>query len=347
MTVASPMTTATANGKASSPVGDAPRRGTPGEIHFIDNGSGWRLALKRVPPERGTTAARPVLLVPGYGMNSFIFGFHPRGLSLEAYLASRGLEVWSVDLRDQGRSVREHGTDRYGLAELALEDLGCAIAHVIRTTRTGHRELDLVGCSLGAALSFTHLATVREAPVHTVVSMGGLVTWVKIHTILRAAFFSPWLAGRVRVRDTRKLAGRALPALARWAPWLLSVYLNAESTDVSHAQTMIQTVEDPNPYINREIAEWVRRRELVVRGVNVSRALPTLRHPFLGIVANHDGVVPPDTSRAIFHAIGSPDKSLLEVGNVHTRIAHADLFLSTGAQPRIFAPLADFLLARG
>ena len=91
-----------------------------------------------------------------------------------------------------------------------MDDLSCAIAHVRGATRTGRDEVDLVGCSLGAALAFAHLACVPEAPVHSVVSLGGLVTWVKIHAVLRAAFWSPWLVGRVRVRDTRKLAGHAL-----------------------------------------------------------------------------------------------------------------------------------------
>lgn len=325
--------------------------GTPGEIHFIDNGAGWRLALKRVAPPTSpdpppSRASRPVLIVPGYGMNSFIFGFHPRGPSLEAYLASRGLEVWSCDLRGQGRSVREHGTDQYGLGELAVDDLACAIAHVRGATRTGRDQVDVVGCSLGAALAFAHLACVPEAPVHNVVSMGGLVTWMRIHPLLRAAFFSPWLVGQVKVKETRKLAGRALPALVRYAPKVLSVYLNAASTDTSHASTMIQTVEDPNPYVNRDIARWIRRRELVVRGVNVSKALGAMRYPFLGVVANNDGVVPPETSRAIHDQIGSHDKSLVEVGDAATPIAHADLFLSTGAQEKIFAPMADWLVAR-
>ena len=64
----------------------------------------------------------PVVILPGYGMNSFIFGFHPRGLSLEAYLASRGIEVWSVDLRGQGRARSTGGDDRFGLASRGEAD---------------------------------------------------------------------------------------------------------------------------------------------------------------------------------------------------------------------------------
>ena len=94
------------------------------EIHYVDNGAGWKIALKQTAP--AVAKGRPVILVPGYQMNSSIFGFHPNGPSLEAYLASRGIETWSVDLRGQGRARRDGGTDRYGLAELAVEDLGAA-----------------------------------------------------------------------------------------------------------------------------------------------------------------------------------------------------------------------------
>jgi hypothetical protein len=109
---------------------------------------------------------------------------------------------------------------------------------------------------------------------------------------------------------------------------------------------MVRTVEDANPQVNREIAAWIARRDLVVRGVNVSKALPAMTRPFLCVVANNDGIVPPATSRATFDAIGSEDKKLLCVGDDRTPIAHADLFLATIAPERIFRPIADFLVAR-
>jgi hypothetical protein len=163
---------------------------------------------------------------------------------------------------------------------------------------------------------------------------------------VRALFFSRRLAGGLRLRGTRRLAGVALPALGRWAPGLLSLYLHTESTDISFAETMIQTVEDPNPHMNREIAEWIGRRELVVGGVNVSRALAGMRHPLLCVVANQDGIVPPATARGPYDAIGSEDKVLLEVGDARRPIAHADLFVCTGAQELIFDKVAAFLLER-
>lgn len=314
------------------------------ERYLVDNRAGWRLALTRHRVE-GEVSGRPVLIVPGYGMNSFIFGFHPTGASLVESLAARGLEVWTVDLRGQGRSLRAHGSDRYGMGELAVEDIGAAIAHMLEhTSIQGASQIDLVGCSLGTALSFAHVALVPSAPVHAIVSLGGLVTWTDAHPLLRAAFSSPRFAGMLRMKNTRRLARVALPVLGRVAPSLISIYINERSTDLSQSAQMVQTVEDPHPTINREIAEWMRRRDLVIRGVNVSERLRDLTHPFLCVVANDDGIVLPATSRHTFDAIGSPHKEILFVGDPDMPIAHADLFLCNGAETRIFAPIADFLL---
>jgi alpha-beta hydrolase superfamily lysophospholipase len=313
--------------------------------YLVDNHAGWRLAMSRRRPATSVPrGARPVLIVPGYGMNSYIFGFHPRGPSMVETFAARGLEVWTVDLRGQGRSIRARGNNRYGIADLAIEDLGAAIAHVVANTETGATTLDIIGCSLGTALTFAHVVSVPTAPVHALVSMAGLVTWKGAHPLVRFAFGSPRLVGLMRLRNTRQLARFALPVVARIAPSLLSVYLNHQSTDLTQAAKMVQTVEDPHPVINREIAEWIKRGDLVVRGVNVSRMLPSMKNPFFCVVANDDGIVLPVTSRHTYDAIGSEKKRLLLVGDPEQPIAHADLFLCNGAQQRIFAPIADFLL---
>src|SRR5690606_25626777 len=127
----------------------------------------------------------------------------------------------TVDLRGQGRSIRARGNHRYGIADLAVEDLGAAIRHVLATTTTGATKLDLVGCSLGTALSFAHVAVVDDAPVHALVSMAGLVTWREAHPIVRLAFGSPKIAGMLRMKNTRRLARVALPVVCRVAPSLM------------------------------------------------------------------------------------------------------------------------------
>jgi len=312
--------------------------------HLVDNGAGWRLSLAR---HRETTSpvGPPVLIVPGYGMNSYIFGFHPSGPSMIACFAMRGLEVWTLDLRGQGRSIRARGSRRFGLADLAVEDIGAALRFVLAETSTGAKRVDLVGVSLGVALALGHRALVPDAPIHALVAMAGLVRWRELHPLVRIAFASPRVAGLLRIKNTRRLARLALPVLSRAAPSLLSVYLNASSTDLSQAARLVQTVEDPHPVINREIAEWMANGTLVLRDVDVSAALPSITNPFMCVIAAADGIVPPASSRDLYERIGSPEKTMLVVGDASMTIGHADLFLCRGAQTRVFAPVADFLRA--
>ena len=52
------------------------------EEFFAPTDDGWRLHLTRtLSPSCLEPSRRPVIVVPGYGMNGFIFGFHPAGRS--------------------------------------------------------------------------------------------------------------------------------------------------------------------------------------------------------------------------------------------------------------------------
>ncbi len=310
---------------------------------------GWLLSMRRTTSSapQGLTATaprRPVLIVPGYGMNSFIFGYHPRGRSIEGHLAWRGHEVWSVDLRGQGRSRPSPGAApaRFGLADLALVDVNAAVRHVLEHTRTGATTVDVIGVSLGAALMFAHAVVNRDERLGSLVSFGGPLRWERVHPALALAFRSPALAGALPFRGTRALARLALPLLAK-VPSLLSVYLNPAISDVSRAEELVKTVEDPVPQVNREIAEWIRDRDLTVRGVNVTEGVTALENPLLCVVAMGDGIVPPETARSPFGLSKARSKHVLEVGHAGMRVAHADLFISNDAHSLVFDPVARWL----
>jgi pimeloyl-ACP methyl ester carboxylesterase len=312
--------------------------------HFIPNDDGWHLSLFQTwDEERLVPGRNPVLIVPGYGMNSFIFSYHPRGASLEGYLAQQGHEVWRVDLRGQGRSTSIGGGQDYGLADLALTDLGAVLRAALDRSRTGASRADVIGASLGGTIVFAHAALTAGNLIGSIVAMGSPVRWVDIHPAIKLAFSSPTLVGLVRFRGTRKIAGVALPHLVRRTPWVLSMYMNAGVTDVSAAGEMVKTVEDPNRHINREIAYWIRDRDLVVRGVNLSEAIRSLDNPLLCVLAKDDGIVPRKTAEYPYLTVRSPVKKLLEVGVEGFNMAHADLFVSNEAQERVFGPISSWL----
>lgn len=315
--------------------------------HEAHTGDGWALSLRhtvsRTPdPFARVGPARPVLIVPGYGMNSHIFGVHPRGRSLEAQLAWRGLDVWSVDLRAQGRS-RQVGTvaPSFGLAELSLVDVGVALDAV--RAHTGSAQVDVIGASLGATLMLGHAAVNRDPHLGALVSFGGPLRWDEAHPALSLVSRVPGLVGRVPFRGTRALARLALPVLAK-VPSVLGVYLNPAITDLTHVDELVATVEDPVPQVNREIAAWIRDRDLTLRGVNVTQGVGALANPLLCVVAMGDGIVPPETARSAYRASRASRRELLEVGDARTRIAHADLFISNGVQETVFDPVARWLV---
>lgn len=311
------------------------------------NRDGWRLSLRKTVAHRphlidDERPRRPVLIVPGYGMNSFIFGFHPSGRSLEHHLAWRGFEVWSVDFRAQGRSRSTGGAmTGWGLDELANIDTTAAVAHVLDRTATQASQVDLVGCSLGTSIMLAHAVLGDRDRLGSLVAFGGPLRWAQVHPLVAVAFRSPRLAAALPFRGTRWLAGLALPLLLKTP--LMSIYLNPKSSDMSRWREMLATVEDPIPQINGEIAQWILDRDLTLQGTNITTGVGGLTNPLLCVVARQDGIVPAETARSPYVHSGAAVKALLEVGDVDLPHAHADLFLSREAEARVFEPTAQWL----
>jgi pimeloyl-ACP methyl ester carboxylesterase len=317
------------------------------EKHFVHNGDGWLLGLKQTyEPRALDRSRRPVAIIPGYGMNAFIFGYHPRGKSMEAYWADKGFEVWSLNLRAQGNSKRVGGRKQYGFYDAAVTDLGAAFDFIVRNTKTKAGRLDAVGCSLGGTYLYANLAFSQEKSLlGSVVTIGAPLQWVKLNPMLKTVFGSPRVAGMLAIRGVRPFARLTMPVLTR-IPKLLQVYLHPEIVDTSCMKEMIQTVENPNRTLNRQIAEWVKRGDLVVRGVNVTEAVADAKNPLLVVLSNADGIVPEATALSAHHKMGSSVKDILCVGTTEVPVAHADLFVSDIAQEWVFEPLAQWLIAQ-
>lgn len=316
-------------------------------IHYTpDDGEGWQLDLVRWIDDAHFDPGRPpVVLVPGYGMNTHVLGFHPEGLSMIEYLARRGFEVWAANLRGQGGSRRVSGRRRIGFRELALVDVPTVLDTVGRETLSTRPDVHAVGASLGATYLYAHLAHhPSDHGLASLVSIGGPLRWDRIHPLLKAAFASPGLVGAIPFFGTRRLARAVLP-LVRRHPWLLAIYMNADLIDLSFAEELVQTVEDPHPWLNRQLALWIRTRDLQVGGVNVTEALREIALPVMCILANADGIVPPEAVLAVREVMPESPVDVLEVGDQDLWFAHADLFVSRHAQAEVFAPLAEWLEA--
>lgn len=305
---------------------------------------GWRLELRRyVDPQRLRPEASPVLFIPGYGMNSYILAYHPDGHSMVGALVDAGFDVWTANLRGQGGARRTGGKAKIGFAQLALIDIPTVRDFVLQ--KTAHKQLTFVGCSLGASMLYAYLAHhPRDHKAAGMIAIGGPLRWEQTHPLMRVAFKSPALAGALPFKGTKKLAQAALP-LVRRAPALLSIYMNAKEIDLSQPKKLTPTVDDPVPSLNKQIALWMQRKDLVVSGLNVTQALAKVepQPPLLCLLANRDGIVPAPAALAIMDVFSPKTTQALIVGDQHRWFAHADLFISPLASERVFAPMIAWL----
>ena len=113
---------------------------------------GVRLALHRYR-HRGSRRNHPVLCCHGLAANRLAFDVDPE-ISLARHLASRGFDVFVVELRGHGISQRP----RWGWSfdDYAARDLPAAIATVREQSGSDH--VHWIGHSMGGLLGLAHLA---------------------------------------------------------------------------------------------------------------------------------------------------------------------------------------------
>ena len=314
------------------------------EQYRVDNGAGWQLDLRRfVDPARLIKSRRPVLMVPGYCMNCHILNFHPTETPLIEHLVGEGFEVWAGNMRGQAESKRYGGSKRYGFGDLALVDLPANMDYVLDATETDADRVDLIGCSLGATVSYAYLAHhPTDHRVGAMVNIGGPLRWNRAHPVLRFASKIPEIYGCLPIKGTRQMARVAVPIAQRF-PQILALYLNPDIIDLSQADELVKTIDDPDPKLTTQIARWIKDRDLVVDGLNVCHSLYSVEVPIMCVVAMQDGVVTPEAALSILDHIGSHEIEIVEVGTREEPHAHADLFISRGVGERVFEPIGEWL----
>ncbi|MDY0059329.1 MAG: alpha/beta fold hydrolase [Myxococcota bacterium] len=312
------------------------------QTFFVPNGAGWELCCKRsLRRDSLRPGWPPVVIVPGYGMNAYLFGYHPRGPSMIDCWVERGHEVWTVELRGQGSSVRRGGRRDYGLADLARVDLPAALSFVRQHTLTGSSGLHAVGCSLGGTLLYAHVAC-RAAPALTsLVALGAPLRWEQANPLFRLGSEVPGLARLVGHLSTREAARRVLPLLVR-APRLLAAYLHPALVDLSDPDRLFLAVDGLHPRINAEFGRWLRTRDLVLDGCDVGAGWSTSTVPLLCVIGAGDGIVPEAAALSALARAGAPGE-VLRVGDRRRPYAHADLFVANDAPADLFLPVARWL----
>ncbi|MCX7945092.1 MAG: alpha/beta fold hydrolase [Deltaproteobacteria bacterium] len=312
--------------------------------YLIDNKDGWELFIEKlIDNKKFDRSLSPALLIPGYGMNSFIFNYHPNGKSLAKYIADKGFEVWMVNFRQMGRSkcYDDMRYERYSLYDIAKYDLYSTVSFIKEVTSSKRRDIHFLSCSLGASIGFIYFAFFGEEDIRSFTNLGGPLRWIRIHPFIRTLFYSSTILKNIKIKRARELAKRLLPLIGKTP--ILSIYLHSEHIDMSKADEFVETVENPNRFINAEIAQWMKQKDLIYEGKNITHEFNKFSKPLLCLIANADGIVPPETVRFPLYIASSKIKDEMIIGNETIKFAHADLYISRYAQKMFFEPFSEWL----
>ncbi len=137
------------------------------EVHPLKADPLWRIALTRIQPPgqdkhhtqtqtiiSPSLHATPILLVHGSFSNRH-FWISNKGIGLAPYLASRGYDVWIVDLRGHGLSREGPDFSAITAEDHIQRDLPAAVSYVWNTTG---RPMFLAGHSAGGIIVASYLS---------------------------------------------------------------------------------------------------------------------------------------------------------------------------------------------
>jgi pimeloyl-ACP methyl ester carboxylesterase len=318
----------------------------PDEIHFATTADGWRLAVVRYRPAVAPLRSDPVLLIHGIAANRNSLDLTDE-LSLARHLAARGHDVWLVELRGRGLSMRPRlfSEVRYDWSfdEYAERDLPAAAQAVLRAT--GAPRLHLVGFSTGALAAYAWLSDPhRELEVASLVSLGGPTSFKRM---------SRSLSGRV-VRNLRWLRHRWLmrvmaPVSGYWHPSPLQIIHNPENTDGAiQRRAMVNMIANFSRNELLQYSDWILND--VFRSIDHRRdyraELPRITTPTLLLAGTRDVLAPPDAVKATFDSIGATDKQFQicsRAQGMRVNYGHYDLLIGREAPAEIYPLIARWI----
>lgn len=302
---------------------------------------GWSLAVWFRPAKERKYRV-PVVLCHGLANNHAFMDFHGRQ-NLSRFLSEAGFDVYSLDLRGAGGSeppgdgpwdatIDDHiAFDVPAVTELVLSHSGME-----RFVWVGHSLGGIVGAAAAPQLG-DRLAGLVTVGSPLFFQLPGIVR--VLSRFARAV--SPW--GRFETRVVRLVA-----PFAGWGPPppLTAISANLRNVDSLSQRYLVANVFAPIwEGVLRQLDAWVAGNVCTSLDgtVDYRQGLSGLTCPVLVIGGTVDLLCPPDATRALFDAIGSPKKHLLMLGKSYghsSEYGHGDLVIGTRAPDEVYGAIA-------
>lgn len=316
----------------------------------------WTLALHRyrLPGEPPARRA-PVLLCHGLGSNRFSFD-PPDGPSLARFLAERGFDVWSLDLRGAGASAKPHifNTLRYEWSFRHYVELDAPAGLAFVQSATGASQVHWVGHSLGGMIAY---ALMVEGAGRGQPPPFASVTAMASPTVLACA--PPEIPGARMVQ--------ALLTRIERTPLGLSARLGAPLTGLAYRLAVFRILYNPDnmePSVVRRLlphalddvparllldyltAYQARRDGREHEVFAYESSLERITSPLLVMGGAVDGLCPVAALRAVYERASSEHKRLLvlsrENGCAHD-YGHHDILFGRNVEREVYWPILRWL----
>lgn len=286
----------------------------------------------------------PLVLVPPLMVQAFIFDLHG-GRSMVRFFLERGYRVYLLDF---GKPERAD-------ALVSLENYVCdwiPAASAVAMKAEKATSVSLLGYCMGALFAMSHAAVSRDPAVKNIVSIAAPMDTHKMGMLA-------WVMQRVPVDQVARRMGNVpgpvsalgfrmlTPAknLTRYADLFMNMY---DQDYVNGFDSMNQWMSQLGDYPQEAFVQFTRdfmKHNKLYKGQMKFRGkladLKKVKASLLSFAGKGDQVAPPSAVKAAMKAVGSRDKTYLEV-----RGGHMGVFAGSGAPKNVWGPAADWLATR-
>jgi len=318
------------------------------QIHFVDTGDGWRLALHRYSPKAERVSTYPVMLCHGLGANRFNFDLGQEA-SLARFLQDEGYDVWVVELRGRGNSSRPRLFNmfrgQWTFDDYVRKDLPAVIAYVRRVT--GSSKVHWVGHSMGGFVLYAYLQLEQAEGIASGVAIGS------------PGFFRP-VSGFSFLPRILKVLG-ALPRLhfeflaAGVAPLMATgklpfsrLLLNTDNVERRVlARAVCYLISDIHAGELRQFGDWMLSGDFrsFDKAYSYQKNFDIIRTPLFFVAGSMDSMAGSDSVAHVYDRISSPVKRFRILGQMYgesREYGHGDLLIGKTCRQDLYPALVEW-----
>ncbi len=341
----------------------------PSEIKYADTKDGWRIALYHYPARGLIKKKTPVILCHGMALNHFFWNL-AQDVNLPGFLAKRGYDVWTVDLRGNGRSKRvnrfgdfksadvEENEDTvqprnvWGVDDYAQYDIPAILDGV--TQETGQESVTWVGHSMGGMVMYVFLETAKDvSKVKNFVAIGSPVVLPNpANDILRdMEGLQKSVDGLIDIGLKGLRTTAVLSPLTSELNPLDTLYFNRKNVDWDNVQRLYaHSLENIPKGVSRQMRELIETGEFksIDKKFNYAQNLDKIKLPMLLIAAKGDALGSEYAVLTAYNGISSTDKTYRMFGTENkykVNYGHCDIIFGETA-PREVYPYIERWLTR-